>query len=328
MLRFFLTFLVCFLLLAYGAWGGLALFFRAAGGEGVRLALAAGFALVVLLAIWGLVSRRLARVAPALLLCPVVFVWWGGISASNSRDWAFDVARPPMVRMEGSRVVVENVRDFAWTGEAAANPAWETRAYDLDGLISVDLYASHWSGETIAHTFVSFGFADGRYLAWSAELRRSVGQTYKTLESLFKLSELILIAGDERDLVGVRAKHRDEDVRLFPLRIPREAMRELFLSYAREANELAAQPRWYNTLTNNCTTTIFELARMLDRSAHYDWRILLPGHFAEYAYEHGAFGADTSFEELKRRSHISERARSAPMDSSVAFSQAIRAGLR
>ena len=159
-------------------------------------------------------------------------------------------------------------------------------------------------------------------------MRRSQGQAYTTLESLFKLSELVLVAGDERDIVGVRARMREEDVRLYRLSIPREAMRTLFASYAREADDLAERPRWYNTLTNNCTTTIFELARAFAPTVRYDWRILLPGHFPEYAYSNGAFGFAESFRQIDARSHISDLAKTANMASSIDFSQNIRTRLR
>ncbi|MDB5571862.1 MAG: hypothetical protein JWN93_3045 [Hyphomicrobiales bacterium] len=315
---------VALALACFGVWGALALFFRAGGWQEGRVVLAAAFGLVTLAAVRGVLTLRWREIAPALVLFPLVFLWWEGIAPSNHRDWVADVSRLPTVRLDGERAVVENVRNFKWTSDTQADPHWETRAYDLDALESVDLLASYWAGETIAHTFLSFGFSDGRRLAWSAELRRSAGQTYKTLESLFKLSELIIVAGDERDVIGVRANAREEDVRLYRLRLPKEMARKLFLSYAQEANELAERPRWYNTLTNNCTTTIFELARMLDPGAHYDWRVLLPGHFPQYAYDRGALDASAPFEVLQARSHISGLAKAADFSSSVAFSQGIR----
>jgi hypothetical protein len=40
-------------------------------------------------------------------------------------------------------------------------------------------------------------------------------------------------------------------------------VRALFLEYLSVANELQRTPRFYNTLTSNCTTIVFELARLV-----------------------------------------------------------------
>ena len=40
-------------------------------------------------------------------------------------------------------------------------------------LRSLDLFLVYWMGPAIAHTIMSFGFEDGRYLDFSIELRRT-----------------------------------------------------------------------------------------------------------------------------------------------------------
>ena len=40
-------------------------------------------------------------------------------------------------------------------------------------------------------------------------------------------------------------------------------MRQLFLAYVDAANTLARTPRFYNTITSNCTTLVFRMARRL-----------------------------------------------------------------
>jgi hypothetical protein len=314
-------------LAGYGLWGSLALYYKAPMTEEVRICLSVIFLLFIGFALIGLLKRRWNYLLPALLLCFSVFIWWNGIAPSAHRNWAEEVSRSPVVRIVGSRITVENIRNFVWTSSSKARPAWNNREYDLNSLETVDLFASYWNGKAIAHTFVSFGFADRSQLAFSAELRRSKGQSYETLRSLFKLSELIVIAADERDVVGVRAKQRGEDVHLYRLRLSKESVRKLFLAYARDVNELSKNPLWYNTLTNNCTTTIFDIARMLNTNAHYDWRVLLPGYFPQYAYAYGALDKSLSFNSLEARSHISELAKRADTSSSISFSRDIRSNI-
>jgi len=50
------------------------------------------------------------------------------------------------------------------------------------------MFMSYWSGPTIAHVIMSFGFDDGRYLAWSIEVRRLAGGSFSPLADLFKNS--------------------------------------------------------------------------------------------------------------------------------------------
>ena len=313
-------------MLLFGIWGALALHYRAPVGDMARLALSVGFLIVGTLAALAVVRRSARLVMPALVCFPAVLVWWTAIEPSQSRRWAGDVARMVTAETHGDTLVLSNVRNFHWTGEATYEPAWETRSYNLAAISSVDLIASYWDGENIAHMLVSFGFADGEHLIWSAELRRVEGQVYETVASMFKLSELIMIAADERDLVGVRARNRGEDVRLYPLSLPPEAARKLLLAYTQAANALAAHPRWYNVLTDNCTTVILDLARTLDPSASYDWRVFLPGYFPEYAWEHGALDRSVPFNQWRARARISARAQAADMQDGRAFSKQIRDG--
>ncbi len=308
----------------FGIWGALALHFRAPVGDMARLGLTAGFLVIGALAALAIVRRSARLFLPALVCFPAILFWWTAIEPSQSRAWTGDVAHMVTADIRGDALVLSNVRNFRWTGDTTFEPAWETRSYDLAAISSVDLVASYWDGENIAHMLVSFGFANGEHLIWSAELRRVEGQVYETVASMFKLSELIMVAADERDLVGVRARNRGEDVRLYPLSLPPEAARKLLLAYAQAANELAAHPRWYNVLTNNCTTVILDLARTLDPGASYDWRVFLPGYFPQYAWDHGALDRSVPFDQWRARAGISARAQAADMLDGRAFSKQIR----
>lgn len=320
------TFCLATCVVLFGIWGALALHFRAPFGDIGRAGMAAGFLLVGGVSALAIVRRSGRFLLPALVCFPAILVWWTAIEPSLSRAWTGDVARVVTADLRGDTLILSNVRNFRWTGEATYEPAWETRSYDLTRLSSVDLIASHWDGENIAHMLVSFGFADGEHLVWSAELRRIEGQVYETVASMFKLSELVMVAADERDLIGVRARNRGEDVRLYPLSLPPDAARKLLVSYANAANDLAAHPRWYNVLTNNCTTVILDLARTLDPGASYDWRVFLPGYFPQYAWDHGALDRSVPFETWRARAGISARAQAAEMLDGRVFSKQIRDG--
>ena len=122
----------------------------------------------------------------------------------------------------------------------------------------------------------------------------------------FKTHELVYIGADERDLMTLR-KARHEQIQLYRLKTPPERARALLVEYIKEANDLAAQPRFYNTLTTNCTTTIFDMMHAVTSSIPFDWRIILTGHLPSYLYDHGAVDTRIPLEELRQRADVTSR---------------------
>src|ERR1700761_1694866 len=156
--------------------------------------------------------------------------------------------------VSGSKVTLHNVRNFAWRTDTDYTPRWETRTYDLDHLSSLDMVLSYWSMRAIAHVLISFGFDDGSHIVFSVEIRREKQESFSEIGGFFKEFELSIIAADERDVIRVRTNVRGEDDYLYRLRIPVKDIRSLFLAYVDQANSLVQTPRFYNTISVNCTT--------------------------------------------------------------------------
>ena len=125
---------------------------------------------------------------------------------------------------------------------------------------------SYWAGPEIAHTILSFGFEGGDYLALSIEVRRVKGGEFSPLADLFKTNPLVIIAADERDVVRVRSNIRHEDVQIYRLNAPPEKVRPLLLEYVDDANALSNAPKFYNSISTNCTTTIVKMMRAVGDS--------------------------------------------------------------
>lgn len=123
--------------------------------------------------------------------------WWFLQKPSHNRQWADDVSQMLHADVNGDRVVLKNVRNFEWRTETDYTPRWETREYDLSQLQTADLVLSYWMGPKIAHTLVSFGFADGQYLTFSLEIRKEVGEEFSAWKGFFRQYEAILVAADE-----------------------------------------------------------------------------------------------------------------------------------
>jgi hypothetical protein len=178
-------------------------------------------------------------------------------------------------------------------------------------------------GPAIAHTLVSFGFTDGRHVVFSVEIRRERDEAFSTLGGFFKQFELAIVAAEERDILHVRAGPRGEQVFLYPVRMPAPAMRALFRSYVERANRLADEPRFYHTLTANCTTLVYDMVRPLVPGLPLDIRLILSGYLPEYLYSHGGLDTSLPLDVLRARSDITRRA--AQGGPALEFSRRIRA---
>ena len=305
------------------AWGALALWYHLHGGAAAQTI---GALLWAVLGIGSVALWWLRGSARALLPYGVGFVlmlvWWSLIAPSQDRSWADDVARNVTGSVKGSVITLDNVRNFDWRSDDDYSVKWEQRSYDLDELRTVDTALSYWTGPLIAHTLVSFGFADGRFLTFSIEIRKEKGESFSAIGGFFKHFETSLIAADERDILRVRTNARGEDMHLYRVLMPRAAMRSLFMAYLDEADALKRKPQFYNTLTANCTTIVFEMARRIVPGLPLDYRLLASGYLDRYLYDVGALVPGLSFAQLRDGGHITARARAANDDAD--FSHAIR----
>jgi len=297
--------IVCLLLSA--VWANLAIAYQLPGSAGLRIAACLSLAVMAVAALAAVVLRRRWRaVTIYAAACVLVIGWTISISASNDRNWAADVAHGITGTIDGDRLTVRNLRSFSWRTETDYTEHWEERTYDLSKLRSLDLFLVYWMGPSIAHTIMSFGFEDGRYLDFSIEVRRAQNDQYSAVAGFFKTHELIYIGADERDLMTLR-KARHEQIQLYRLRTSPERARALLVEYIKQANDLAAHPRFYNTLTTNCTTTIFNMVRAVTSSIPFDWRIILTGYLPSYLCEHDAVDTQISLEELSQRADVTSR---------------------
>jgi hypothetical protein len=311
-------------ILAAGGWAVLVVLYAPVLADGMRVPAAAVVGLLVPLALSGLFWRPLLPAVVALAAAvALATLAWARVAPSSAGDWPAEVGRLAHATIEGDRVTIRNVRNFEWHGTDRFVERWETRTYSLSSLERLDLIASYWAGPQIAHLMVSFGFATGDQLAASIEIRRRRDQAYSTMEGLFRNFELIYILGDERDLVRLRTTFRKERVYLFRLRTPPARVRRIFLEYLRTVNGLAEDPRFYNTLTTNCTTQIRVAGMAAGAAIPWSWKLLLTGHTPEYLYEQGAPDTRLPFPELFRRAQINEAADRAGAGPN--FSSAIRA---
>ncbi len=290
-----LMLLISIVVATMSAWGGLAIYYSNLPGEWLRKVLAVAFVLFgAALLIWYFFSAK--RILPIFIFCAAFLLlvgWWSTIPAMQDRDWAPEYAKLTHATINGDLVTIHNIRNFDYRTETDFTPRYYDKTFDLRQLDSVDVIASYWMGDAIAHVFLSFGFAGKDFLSISIETRRQRHQSYSTIAGFFKQYELFYVVADERDLIRLRT--------------------------------MAEKPEFYNALTTNCTTSILTHTRVNQGGQPLSWKVLLSGYVPQYLYERAAIDTSLPFDELKQRSHINAAAQAA--NQTPDFSQRIKAGL-
>src|SRR6478609_7713177 len=311
-----LKLLLTLAILAAALWGAGFLLFRLSGAMAIVAAIGFGIAaLAGLIGVW----TSDARLPLGFVMVFVgLLSWWNSFQPSHDRDWIPELARLPTIAREGDALTVSNLRHFRWRTEEDYDQRWETRRYNFAAITGADVFLTYWSGEAIAHLLVSFTFSDSVPLTFSIEVRREKGEDWSALAGFFRSYEMAYVAADERDIVGLRTHARREDARLFRLSASASQAHDLLLAYIADVNDLAARPRWYNTLTTNCTTVVYHLVGSVAPgwkfSLPLDPRVLLSGYLPGYLQQIGAIRQDIPLDELVRLARIGDHARTLSLD--------------
>jgi hypothetical protein len=235
-------------------------------------------------------------------------LWYFSLEARQDRDWNPEVAKQLHYEKQGDIVTLHNVRNFNWRSNEDYDIHWESRTVDLNKITGLNVIASYWMGPKIAHTLVSFDFADQEPLVFSIEIRKEKNEEFSAFGGFFRKYELSLIASDEKDLIYTRSNIRNEQVYLFPVKMPVAERKALFIEYLNKADELHDEAKWYNTLTSNCTTLVFDMVQAINtRRLPKDYRLFASGYLPNYLYDLKAINQNYSLKEWYRLAHINPR---------------------
>lgn len=271
------------------------------------------------------------RVSYAVLVAGVM-VWFFGMKPSNNRLWQDEFRHQFSYYRDGDVITVRHVRNFHWYQDKYIE-RWETRTYHLSHLDSLDMISTTWGNENIAHIMVSFGFDDGMgntdRLVFSVETRKEVGEDFSSISGFFRLYDLSIIAGDERDLIYTRTNIRQEQVSVYPILYDKDKMKALFLTYLDYGQRLHESPEFYHALTSNCTTVIYKMIQSIDKIP-MDYRVIVSGRLADYLYEKKAIDNHYDLPLWKQRAFANPKVSHLGNNSQVSskeYSSMIREGL-
>lgn len=305
----YIKWILFFITIIFSVYTCAAIYYSTLEPNSLRLGATALYALLCLATLY--LQKPQWQLTALCSLATCFFIWFFTDSPRNTRDWAGEYAVLADAVQEGRIVHVKNIRNITYRSETDYTPHYYNADFNLDHLSSIDLVTSYWAGNSIAHVFLSFGFDDGRHLAVSIETRRQKKFGYSTIAGFFHHYELTYVTADERDLIGVRTDIRKERVYLYRLNLSPQTREAVFKNYLNEIHLLTTQPRWYNTLMDNCTTEILARANARPRY-RLDWRILLSGYTASLAYDLGLLDTHYDFATLHRLSRINRPENATP----------------
>lgn len=245
--------------------------------------------------------------------------------ASHHRDWRTDLSVLPYAEISSDRVRLFNIRNCNYRTEMDYDVRHFDREVMLADVRTIDFIVVPFK-ETplLAHTMLSFGMADGEHVVFSAEGRLQKGQNYAAIGGAMNEFELMYVVGTEKDLIRLRIDVRKVDVYLYPILATPPQVQKVFLAASARVNQIARQPEFYDTISNNCTTNIVDLINELRPGAiPQDIRVLLPGHSDRLAYDLGLLAVQGPFDQIKAASKINLAAQL--NRDAVDFSQRIRA---
>lgn len=200
----------------------------------------------------------------------------------GDRNWEKEFAyTSTTLTVEDGTVSIKNVRDYTYGDSSIASTTWiPVVAIDPEKIVRVWFILEPFAKwKAVGHTFLTFELEDGSAYSFSVEARREEGETYSTLKGLLRNYEIAYTWGTERDLIPRRVVYLSHPVRMYPLELNREKAKALFIGVTKETNELAKRPRFYNTLTANCTNMLAHIANeVAPGSIPYDISWNLPGY--------------------------------------------------
>jgi len=233
--------------------------------------------------IWNWIRKRpwkSAGVAAAALLAilftPVLFA-----EARLDRKWVDNLAHMPNVQLSPGAFALDHVADWSYTAEGPARRDVITFANTFDDLRNVWLMVEPQpGGEYAAHTLILFEFSGDRIVGLTVEARLEQGETYDAIAGAFNRYELSYIWASARELLTRRVTFLDKDVYIYPLQLDATQKRNFLRLLLEGTIDVSTQPRFYNTITSNCTN---ELAKVAGLGWHYSW--VLTGYSPQRLYE-------------------------------------------
>ncbi|MEI6553407.1 MAG: DUF4105 domain-containing protein [bacterium] len=247
------------------------------------------------------------------ILFSVFTLWQASKTVPTKADWKDTLKVLSTAEFHDNLVNVKNVRNFQY--DAYSQPTVESyydKTYDLNKLKKVWYITEPFNpGSPFAHTFLSFEFSDGGFLAITIEGRLTKSEAYSALNGTLRTFPLMYIAADERDAVYIRANILKAPVYVYPLKANQKDGRLLLVSLLNRMNDLSIHPAWYSTLSANCTSSIAKHVNQIwpGMLPAFDWQVIITGYADKMALDRGLLDTNLNIEQAREKFYVTDIAR-------------------
>lgn len=251
---------------------------------------------------------------------------------TNKNVWETGFEKETQIRIKNNEVTFNNFRDFRFTKGKIISFAYTERKVQLSDIEKVWFIQEPFTVKPftffngVAHTYFVFDVRNAEPVAVSVEARREKNEQYGAFIGMFNTFELSYIWGSEKDLTGQRIFNDNNTLYMFPLNLSSVATQKLFLSMIARTNDLARYPRFYNTLTSNCTNELAKSANdAKPGTIPFDTALFFPGYSDRLLYRLKLIPSDQSLDQIRKKYYISTLALEAYKHKN--FSEKLREGL-
>lgn len=250
---------------------------------------------------------------------------------SNDRNWTIDQQKLVTIDFATSTVRIGNIKNFSYptADETQKQPGYLDETFEYNKVKNIWYFQNDFVEPLGAHSFLTFEFEDNKYLSFSAEIRKEVGESYNPFRGLFNHYELHYMLVAEKDILTLRAGLREPAVYMYKLNLNKNEEINLFKHVLLRAEKVNKNPEFYNTYNNACTTNIiYHMNEILDvgNKPGNSWEVVFPKYSDEFLYEKNLIDTGLNFKELKQSSKINEKVKEALKNNlnDLEFSQFIR----
>ncbi len=260
-------------------------------------------------------KKILKRLPHLLFLLVIVFLLYTTVilKPSHTRNWEVGFEKLPRIRIQKNIVSIEDFRNYEYGWDKIVAARYMKRQIDISTLERAWFIVEPFEGfpivkfDGIAHTYFVFDFKGQKPVVVSVEARREKGEKFGLLPGILNRFELMYVWGSEEDLTAGRVLREHNQLYMYPLTISKTAAQKLFVQLAQTTQGIEKTPRFYHSLTSNCTNELAKNANQIKPGTiPYDLTWFLPGFAAQELYKLGFIPNSDPLPSITKKYYISE----------------------
>ena len=228
------------------------------------------------------------------------------LAPSNDRDWIPEQKILADYSQNWDLITINNIRNNKYQSDSEFNSDYYNAEFNLNKIKSLDyILVPFWMNDMIAHSFLSFGFDDWKYISISIEWRKEIWEWYHPISWMLRKFELIYVVWDEKDVVDLRLNHYKDKVHLYPLNVEKKKIAAIFIDMLERVNNLRQTPEFYHTIIDNCTNSLWKHAKNIwSDKIKFNTSLIVTWWSDEYLFDIGLIKTDAASIEELRGKHL------------------------